>query len=161
MRGNVLPTIVKSETRTISENEMMLYTEYDNGVATVAWGYVEGKDSEFVSDDGSSIVISMDAWLHHSLCDDLLIVNDIELLINYNFDYDDEIIDRGEVNSTAGCAYGDYSLEEDGDSPAYAEYIGWFYFDLSDISDSFMLPYADTQTLRIELLNNSWTLSSY
>lgn len=150
--------IVVCETRKLSDDEVMTYTQYRSGVSTVAFAYSVGKKGTVVSENGTSLVYRMNAWLHHSLSDDVLIVSNIELLINY-YNYD-KIKKIGNLSGTA-TLYGKSNMTETASKPAYAEYIGNFSYDLSDIHEALLYPYIDTQTLRIELKNNEWTISSY
>ncbi len=153
-RGIVNDEVVINETRNLSKNEIITYTQYESGIVTTALGYVEGKDVTVLYDGGTYRNYSMDAWMTHSLSSTMLYIQDINFRIYDNL-YD-KLIDRGSLVSSG--AYLGMRENETSAKKALVEYRGWFYYDLSDIGTE--VPLTDTRVLKIEIGNNTWTLSS-
>jgi len=153
-RGIADDEVVINETRNLSENEIITYTQYESGIATAALGYVEGKEVTIIRDYADYATYSMDAWMTHSLSSTMLYIQDIEFAI-YDLSFD-KITNRGSLESDG--AYLGMRSTETSSKKALLEYRGWFYYDMGNLGS--VIPFTDTRVLKIEVGNNTWTLSS-
>ncbi len=160
--------IIFNETRWLSENEVVTYSEYDNGIVTYAYGIVAGKNVTDEYDMGSGVVIyTMNMWLQCASSEDVFIVNDVSFIVRETSPgsiislgdvYEPENIIPGLGVSVADWAYLGGKVQGTVTEPAYIEYSATFYVGIY-ISGS-MVPIPFTGILRLEVGTSYYNLSA-
>ena len=151
--------ITFSETRWLSEDEVVTYTEYDNGLSTYAFGIVAGKNQTDEDDMGSGVVIyTINMWLQCPSSEDTFIVNDVSFIVRENLPgsiinlgtvYNPEPIIPGMGVSVATWSYLGGRVQGTEEEPAHIEYSASFGVDFY-ISEQYVTIYF-TGILRLEV----------
>ncbi|MBO5177742.1 MAG: hypothetical protein J6C07_09820 [Lachnospiraceae bacterium] len=152
--------ITFSETRWLSEDEVVSYTEYANGMSTYAFGIVAGKNQTYEYDMGSGVVIySINMWLQCPSSEDTFIVNDVSFIVRENAPgsiinlgevYEPETIIPGLGVSVAMWSYLGGRVQRTETEPAYIEYSASFGIEIYD-ENLGGLPVYFTGILRLEV----------
>ena len=153
-RSAVENQVTFSETRWLSEDEVVTYTEYANGLSTYAFGVVAGKNQTYEYDMGAGVVIyTINMWLQCPSSEDVFIVNDVSFIVR---DYATGTItnlgtvyDPGLTVPVALWSYLGGSVQGTETEPAYIEYSASFGVD-TYIAGGYVTTYF-TGILRLEV----------
>lgn len=125
--------IVVSETRALSENEMVHYTEYANGIALTAFMTTAGKNV-YQQDNGSYYTVyHMNAWLTCGASSDLLMIYGVQCRLEHNGNNgvpNPGYIEGGQTSAISPMR-GGYKSAGTAGSPAYVEYSASFTVNIS------------------------------
>lgn len=161
MRSRGLGEVVFSETRALSDSEIVTYTEFDSGVALTAIGMMTGKNIVEELDYGTNTSIKMDVWLLWGNSPSVLYVKNVKYSI-YENEYD-VLTQKGSIDNplctTMGTTRTAQNLFETSTTNAYVEYTGSFVFYISDGAGE--SPYFMEASLRIEIGDNKCTISAF
>lgn len=158
MRRSGIGEVIYTETRMLSENEMVTYIEYESGIAATAFGLMEGKKVTQSYSEGNRYTYIMNVWLQYGGSQSVLFVEDFEYII-YSNTYD-VIKNEGNHKSMSTAVspiIEELKKEEDADV-AKAMYGAGFVFDIS-YSD-YTIPITLYAHLIIEVGNNTCVISS-
>lgn len=121
-------SVVVSESRAVSDSEVIHFTKYSNGVSFMALLVTPGKNVYNTVQGNTYFIYQMNAWLTCANSSDVLFVNSVHSRVNNNG-----------TNSMASYGYVDQSLtsanspmrigtKQNGNStsPAYVEYQAYF-----------------------------------
>lgn len=159
-RSGGIGEIVISETRRLSETDVVTYTQYDSGIATAAVGLGAGKKDTYMNPQGAYTDYYMNVWLTCGNSPDYIFVKDFRYRV-YPSAYDEigytGILDN-DLNTAGSVIIEEYVKNETAEDPARAVYGGYFSFTIySEVGD---LPYYIYGRLIVEVENGSYTLSS-
>lgn len=143
-----------SETRWLSEDEVVTYTEYASGLSTYAYGVVAGKNQTYEYDMGAGVVIyTINMWLQCPSSEDVFIVNDVSFIVR---DYaTGTITNLGTVYNpgltvpVATWSYLGGSVQGTDTEPAYIEYSATFEVEFY-VAETYV-PIYFTGILRLEV----------
>lgn len=124
--------IVKSETRAISENELVHYTEYANGVTLAALMTSAGKNIYNTESSGPATFCDLNAWLYCAGSSDVLLIEGVRC--RYDINLNNSILGVGKVsksNSAASPLRGTLKSSGTSASPAYVDYSAYFTVTIS------------------------------
>ena len=124
--------IVVQETRSISENELVGYTEYANGVGVLSVLHTVGKNVTNTQNFGNYTTYTLNAWLQCLGSYDVLLVEGIKLQAAGNYSY---LENEGKCSEASTTTFGWVSDSKttggNGDLSAYVTYLGGFKVDFN------------------------------
>lgn len=119
--------VVISETRQISEDEAVFYTEYSNGMSLMGILSAAGKKIVNTGYMNNETIYYLNAWVTYAGSADVLIVYDIQCNVGTS---SNRIPNRGYIEthltSASSPMYGNYKQNGTPDSPAYVQYSAYF-----------------------------------
>lgn len=152
--------VVVSETRRLSDAEIVTYTEYDSGISTAAIGLGVGKNITNTTTGSSYTQYTMNMWLTCGNSPTMLFVEGVKFKINSN-SYD-QITNKGNITNylctTSSTIYENYVEKEGADNLAVLECGGYFEFTYNTGWGE--VPYSIYGILKLEVGNNTYELSS-
>lgn len=155
------PQIIICETRAISEDEYVNYTEYDNGLVVTSLMAHAGQNRYYVSDLGSYTCYKLNAWMTVSGSSDVLMIYGVQFYI-----YDtgnSTLLDYGYIETSQttakSAARGLTRNSGTSSAPAYVCYTATFDIEISTDGESIITLYNGT--LQISGSASGPTVSGY
>lgn len=152
--------IVIQETRWVSEQEAITYTEYESGLVLTSGLFNAGKNVTGTSSGSGYYSGTMNIWMNCAGSSQILMVNGVTYTLpqgGYGY-----IENRGTISSLSDVSspmYGGFRRNGSAGNPAYSEYTGVFTVYTSTGGEPNVTLFYGT--LRIEVGASSYTLSAF
>lgn len=132
-------SVIIQESRYVSENEVINYTEYASGQRYISFMFTVGKNVTNTSTSGSYTTYTLNAWMDCLGSDNLLMVYNIKLKAGPNGS--SELVYKGDITSlttTIATMVNDKKDTGTIGNPAYVRYVGSFEVEVA-IGDAYNL----------------------
>lgn len=135
--------IVVDETRSISENESIHYTEYANGITLMSFMITPGKNIYYEGGRGYYMAHNLNAWITCGGSSDLLFISGVECRTSMN-DVDSNILyNYGTIDNNLTSAtsplIGRTKKTGTSSDPAYVEYSASFTVEISTAGEPIII----------------------